>query len=332
MRGKKFKCVALLILFVVVASGVGGYSYIQYTLSKIQKVEVDKENLQVYGKFDKTIKGENTNCQNENNKNCEEKVQQLQNIRNILIIGTDTDENGNDYSALMMVASINKKNNQVKLSSINSSYCVNMNGEDSKDKISNSYVVGGPELAIQTVNKAFELNIEDFIEIDLSQLMDVVNYLGGMPINMNSEELEFINKHRLSDGHNSKLLQGVQGELLDGYQTLLYTRYEELSQNSSPNISKYKSVLKTIVNKAKGLSFSQYPDLINGVLSSMKTNMSNNDILSTVMKMRGISIDTLELESFPNVSSCETEVVNGERCYTMNENQAADEMYSYIAE
>ena len=58
-----------------------------------------------------------------------------------------------------------------------------------------AYAFGGPELAIKTINETFGLNIKDFATVNFSSLPKIIDILGGIDIDIDSEEINYINDY-----------------------------------------------------------------------------------------------------------------------------------------
>ena len=78
------------------------------------------------------------------------------NLENILILGIDNKENASDA---IMVLSIDKGTNSLKLTSIMRDLYVDLPGD--ADKINYAYNIGGVEYTISTLNKLFNLDIQN---------------------------------------------------------------------------------------------------------------------------------------------------------------------------
>ena len=83
------------------------------------------------------------------------------------------------------------------------------------DKINHAYAFGGPELAIQTINTNFGLNIEDFVSVNFSSLPKIIDLLGGVDINITAEEVPHIQGIDIKGPHT-----------LTGEQALSYSRIQ----------------------------------------------------------------------------------------------------------
>ena len=62
------------------------------------------------------------------------------------------------------------------------------------DKINHAYAYGGPELAIKTINQNFDMNIRDFVTVDFFWSGKIIDVIGGVEIEVKSNEVKHINK------------------------------------------------------------------------------------------------------------------------------------------
>ena len=91
-----------------------------------------------------------------------------------------------------MIATIDIHNKKLKLTSIMRDSYVNIDGHG-LDKINHAYAFGKAPLAIKTLNENFDLNIEDFVAVNFSYLPKIIDKIGGIELDIDSEELEYIN-------------------------------------------------------------------------------------------------------------------------------------------
>ena len=109
---------------------------------------------------------------------------------NIALFGVDSRENDltkNTRSDSIIIASINKLTHKLKLVSVyRDTLCYIP--DHGYTKINHSYAYGGPKLAIETLNRNFDLNITDYITVNFSALTDVVDALGGISIDITEDE------------------------------------------------------------------------------------------------------------------------------------------------
>ena len=108
---------------------------------------------------------------------------------NIALFGVDSRENEltkKTRSDSIIIASINNKTHDVKLVSIYRDTFVYI-PKHGYTKLNHAYAYGGPKLAIETINRNFDMNITDFITINFSGLTDVIDALGGVTIRIKKD-------------------------------------------------------------------------------------------------------------------------------------------------
>ena len=164
--------ILLIILLILLGLALGaGYAFLSNKLSNIDYVDIDKDSIVVNSNVDKNLKD----------------------YRNIALFGVDSTDNSysNTRSDCIIIVSINKKTNDVKLTSVYRDTYVNIEGHG-LDKITHAYAYGGPELAINTLNTNLDLNITEFITVNFETVKTVVNSIGGITLKITDAEAEQI--------------------------------------------------------------------------------------------------------------------------------------------
>ena len=137
---------------------------------------------------------------------CGEQDANIKNYTNIALFGVDSRANDlrkNTRSDSIIVASINNKTHDVKLVSIYRDTYVKIH-DHCCTKINHAYAYGGPDLAVNTLNKNFDLNIKDFVTVNFSALTNVIDELGGVELTIKKEELKWVNAY----GHDVAKING----------------------------------------------------------------------------------------------------------------------------
>lgn len=109
----------------------------------------------------------------------------------VLLLGVDHDSEGTSRSDTIIVASIGPLG-QVRLTSILRDTWVDIPGH-SPNKINAAYRFGGPELAMETVNAAFGLDIKHYAVISLRTFPMLIDTLGGVRMNVTEAEMHEVN-------------------------------------------------------------------------------------------------------------------------------------------
>ena len=174
-KGLKVFGIILLILAIILIVACGTvFWYINDKLGKMQQVEINEEELGI----------------------SEEVSENLSKYRNIAIFGVDSRDNelekGN-RSDCIIIASLNNETKEVKLISVYRDTYVQIDGHG-LDKINHAYSYGSAQLAINTLNKNFDLNIKEFVTVNFDSVAEAVEALGGITIDVESQaEIDNIN-------------------------------------------------------------------------------------------------------------------------------------------
>jgi len=274
---KKFiKVIAILLLIILILlaiAGIGGYAYIKNKLGKLQYEEISKDAKEL------GISEEN-----------QEKKSPMKKYRNIALLGVDsqTDDYDTGYRTdCIMVASINEETKEVQLFSIYRDTYVQME-EDGKiklDKINHAYY-GGAQNTLKTINTNLDLNIKEYVLADFSAVKDLVDEVGGVEINITSEELKYINSYienvNKVTHSKSKNITKAGTQTLDGVQAVAYCRIRYTTGWDYKRTERMRTVLEKVVQKAKKMSIGELNSLADTMLPKIKTNIKANEILSLI--------------------------------------------------
>ena len=196
---------------------------------------------------------------------------------NILLMGADNEE-GRGRTDTIIVASLG--GGKIKLTSIMRDTYVDLEGYG-QNKINAAYRLGGEKLAMDTVNRAFGLNITRYAVIDFEGFSDLIDSVGGVTVRVSKAEMKEINKgldttwKRLGDGRPIEYLK-TYGEkiLLSGPQALAYSRIRKIDSDYV-RTSRQRAVLEALLSKLRS---NRNPvvlaKLMQTALSNIKTNIN----------------------------------------------------------
>lgn len=238
-----------LIAVIVLLVGVGVF-YIYNVLGKIEKTEINKEDLGIV------------------------KEESGKDITNIALFGVDAPKGQTGRSDSIMILSLDKAHKKIKLTSIMRDSYVNIPGRG-MDKINHAYAFGGPQLAIKTLNTNFGLNIENFLTVNFTSLPIIIDKIGGVDINLTNGDLKYLNQHL---GNKSTPVNGTGIHTLDGEQAMAYCRirYDGGDQRRT---ERHRTVLEAVFKKIKEVPASKIPGIITDLLPYVETNYSSTEIL-----------------------------------------------------
>lgn len=249
-KGLKTFGIIVLVLIIILVLIIGStFWFVNSKLSKMQKVDIDENNLNVSAQAE----------------------EQLADYRNIAIFGIDSREDtyskGN-RSDCIIIASINNKTKEVKLVSVYRDTYVQIEGHG-LDKITHAYSYGGAPLAIKTLNTNLDLNIKEFVTVNFDAVKEIVDDIGGISMNITSEEVPHITGITKAGTYN-----------LTGEQALAYARIRYATGGDYKRTERMRDVLTAVVNKVKTFNISQLNTLVDQVLPRVYTNITASDIFA----------------------------------------------------
>ena len=224
-------------------------------------------------------------------------TEQLKGYRNIAIFGIDARANtySNSRSDCIIIVSINQDTNDIKLTSVYRDTYLYIDGHG-YDKITHAYAYGGPELAINTLNKNLDLNITEFVAVNFDAVMDIIDAIGGVSLDVDADELGYMNKY-ISDiniemHRNSGKVSGTGYKDLNGVQALAYSRVRYTAGGDFKRSERMREVLTATFSKAKSLNLGQLNKLADILLPKIYTNVSSTEILGLLPTIYQYSMDT----------------------------------------
>ncbi len=217
--------------------------------------------------------------------------EQLEEYRNIAILGIDS--RADDYglgnrSDCMIIANINRKNNEIKLISVYRDTYMQVveNGTTKLDKVTHAYSFGGAQNALLALNTNLDLNIREYITVNFDAVIDIVDAVGGVSIEVDNDELKYINSYidaliQTSGIQSSNITTtGVQN--LDGVQAVAYSRIRYTEGGDYKRTERMREVIQAIGQKVKTLNILKINNLIDILLPKVSTNIPQKEIITLV--------------------------------------------------
>lgn len=200
-------------------------------------------------------------------------------VINILLIGQDRRPGETRArSDSMILCTVNRDSKSIILTSFMRDLYVQIPGYGS-NRINASYAWGGMELLNQTMEQNFGIYIDGNVEVDFSQFAEIVDLLGGVPMELRSDEASYINSDT-----GSSLSSGMQ--VLSGKQALSYARIRKLDADGDfSRTNRQRKVIGAMFDQVKDSGLTTLLGLLNDVLPMITTDMSNGEILGYAAKV-----------------------------------------------
>lgn len=186
------------------------------------------------------------------------------------------------HADTIMIAAINDDTKEVKIISIYRDTITKQENGKLK-KANNAYFVGGPKEAVNLLNRNFDLDIQDYVTVDFKALADVVDLLGGIEVDVTTEEAKAVNDYldETADavGKKSKRLKGGV-QTLDGIQAVTYARIRKDVGGDYKRTERQRLIIQKMVDKVKTSNLATIHKVINQVFPQVSTSFSLKELLS----------------------------------------------------
>ncbi|MDO5795019.1 MAG: LCP family protein [Turicibacter sp.] len=267
---KRFKVLWVILGIFVFLIG-GGYVLANYlidsTIDKMVTTEkIDREEAEI-------------------NEEVIEKEEESQ-VVNVAIFGVDKNGDQTDgRSDAMKILSLDAKNNIAKITSIQRDTLIYIPGvKQDYEKLNHAYAYGGANLAMQTINYNFDLDLTRYVTFNFEGVAHVIDAMGGIELEIKEYEVPYISNVSKS---------GYQH--LSGEQALAYMRVR-YADSDYVRMDRQTTVMKAMFSKLSTLSYGELLSLLNECLPYVETNLSKDDILS--LGMQALKVDLRNIETY----------------------------------
>ena len=199
-------------------------------------------------------------------------------ITNLALFGVDADNDGTRRSDCIMVLSIDGGRGKVKITSLMRDSRVEIDGHG-ESKLNHSYSYGGPALAIRTINQNFDLNIEHFVQVDFSQMANLIGAIGGVEIDVKENEIrelnKFIGEYCRAAGAPECPVEQPGLQMLNGIQAMSYGRIRKGGTGDDwGRVERQGVVLEAMFDRVRGLSIPELIQLAPKMLKYVTSDLS----------------------------------------------------------
>ena len=292
-----WKKILIGILIAIVLLLLSAVIFVNHMLNKINRVDNTMVEATFTGEEFETDEGASENTMEPEDVTWPETMPAIEdgdeeNVINVLLIGQDRRKNqGRQRSDSMMIASLNKRDRTVTLTSIMRDSYVQIPGYQD-NRVNAAYAFGGMPLLDETIALNFGVKIDANVEVDFTGFKTIIDTLGGIDIELKDYEVEYFNAKRNTD----KYFVGVNH--LTGEEALMYARTRYVGRSDFERTQRQRLIVTTVFNMLKDESPAKIYGLINELFPCLTTDMSNSDIVyyaTLVMQMDLTEIQTYRI-------------------------------------
>ena len=202
-------------------------------------------------------------------------------VTNILLIGNDSRENGEDgRSDAMILLSISNKTKKIYMTSLLRDMYVEIPGHKD-NRLNAAYSYGGAELLMETIEKNFDIHISRYVLVNFEAFANLVDAVGGVDLELTGKEVEYVNGYLveynilLGRPEGTDYFDDLSGGMvhLNGPQALAYCRNRYIGTDFG-RTERQRKVLTEVIHKLPKGVLTNPKGLIDGLMPNLTTNLT----------------------------------------------------------
>ena len=213
-----------------------------------------------------------------------ESVSTNKDVINILLCGEESIGGGRGRTDSIMIATINQKDNQLKLTSIMRDSYVQIPGF-SDNKINAAYHNGGMKTLIKTIKKNFGIAVDGYVLVNFDSFQKIVDAVGGIDITLDEQEVKYLNStNYISDTSNHTLTVGKNH--MNGNQALGFARVRYVMRDGEcgdfARTLRHRTVMTALYKRVIDKSTLELVAMIPKILPMLTTNIKKEDLVNYI--------------------------------------------------
>lgn len=268
------KIVIIVLVIIILGIFAGAGTFVGMKLAKIKFQDLDESDLAINRELYSEVEGLTQKEYNE--------------VINILLLGSDSKDVNNTYggnSDAIMIISVNPKFKTIKLISIPRDTAAYIDGEKNRYKINYAFAKGKEQLAVKTINQTFNLNLKEYVTVNISAMYDIINELGGIELDITNDERKWINEYvdmfyKMSGKPTRKVTKAGR-VTLTGEQVAAHVKERMAGSASGQSEShgdygrtgRQREVMTSLMNKIASKDMGEISRIIDMILEEVTTNV-----------------------------------------------------------
>ena len=168
----------------------------------------------------------------------------------------------------------------------------------------------GPEMLCRVISQHLDVKVEDYLLFDFTQIANIVDYLGGVDIQLNADEISYLQRYavpprsmrnaktgtdlRSGGGHRPGLYH------FNGHSAVLYMRIRKAGGGGDfMRTQRARTVMSTLADKCREITWEDAEALVNNVMNNnTMTNINLEGMLDAARyaySLRDCTIEELRI-------------------------------------
>lgn len=157
----------------------------------------------------------------------------------------------------------------------------------------------GPEALCKVISQHVGVKIEKYLLFDFSQIASIVDFLGGVDIEITSTESNYLQRYAIPKDSTTPRLRGAGTYHFNGHSAVIYMRIRKVGGGGDfMRTQRVRTVLSTW-RTVREITLEEARALVDSVLENTTlTNMSTDEMVEAMnyaMELRGCTVEELRL-------------------------------------
>ena len=158
----------------------------------------------------------------------------------------------------------------------------------------------GPEALCKVISQHVGVRIEKYLLFDFSQIASIVDFLGGVDIDITSTESSYLQRYAIPKDSTTPRLRGAGTYHFNGHSAVIYMRIRKVGGGGDfMRTQRVRTVLSTLADQCREITMEDARALVDSVLENTTlTNMSTDEMVEAMnyaMELRGCTVEELRL-------------------------------------
>ena len=158
----------------------------------------------------------------------------------------------------------------------------------------------GPEALCKVISQHVGVKIEKYLLFDFSQIASIVDFLGGVDIEITSTESNYLQRYAIPKDSTTPRLRGAGTYHFNGHSAVIYMRIRKVGGGGDfMRTQRVRTVLSTLADQCREITLEEARALVDSVLENTTlTNMSTDEMVEAMnyaMGLRGCTVEELRL-------------------------------------
>ncbi len=164
----------------------------------------------------------------------------------------------------------------------------------------------GPEALCRLISEHIDVRVEDYLLFDFTQIANIVDYLGGVDIELNAEEISYLERYAVPPGSVRSLEDGKDlrsGSYhrpgvyhFSGHSAVIYMRIRKAGGGGDfMRTQRARTVMSTLADKCREITWEEAETLVNNVMdNNTSTNINLEGMLEAARYAYSLKDCTIE--------------------------------------